>query len=508
MNTCVQCGSALVDQARFCQHCGWPVDAPPPAPPAGGSASAWATSPDYPLPSPAVPRSPAVTPAARPNFAAFLSGDWPGAILAVTVGVLAMAAYVLVLMLVNFKVRTDVQPLPGGSFLVGLTAIYTAMASGGSLEVTTHSAFEAGTASVSYQMLGPALIGYALIGWIFVRRLRRAGTPTFARAATQACRCLLVLLLELLAVALLSHVGTDIEGEDVHADVVTTLFYGALTLAVFLAIASILGLRGIASARAERVRTVIAGPLRAVVVLFGLSMAASLIALLVLVAREMNADPPADVASTWWSLAVSLALLLPNAAAIALPFGLGAPVNYNLGGGGFGSDNFSRSATVLDLLDRDNIWWLWPVIAVLLMLLTGYLAGRWSPSTVNGRSMAPMLGVVFPAVLLVLAVVSSGDLGGFTTVVPIEVSAGLNIPLAIVFGAIWGLFAGLIGMAMVGRRPVPPPPYIPQAPPPAPAGVSPWHQVPVYPTEQPPAPAYPPDQGGPGSRDIWGPGTS
>src|SRR5262249_7845077 len=152
----------------------------------------------------------------------------------------------------------------------------------------------------------------------------------------EACRCAVVLVLELLVVVTLSFVGTDVSGLSVHAGFASTLAFGTLTLLVMLVVAGILGLDDIAPAGVERVRAAVAGALRAVVVLLGLSIVAPLI-------TEMAMQPAG--ANVAWG---SVLLLLPNLAIMALLFGLGVPVSTGLSGLLSGNDS-GGSVTVFDL---------------------------------------------------------------------------------------------------------------------------------------------------------------
>jgi len=191
-------------------------------------------------------------------------------------------------------------------------------------------------------------------------------------------------------------------------------------------------------------------------VLFAASVVVSFIAEVVLVSDRTDAlGSFADPSLIWRGTSVLLGLTLPDIAAMALPFGLGVPVHLDVSGFGIPGGDLG-SVSVFDLVGHGGMYWLWPVVAVLLMAGTGYLAGRWSPVTRGGRSTAPLLGAVLPVVLLALALMSSGT-GGLAGLVPGLAIAKPDILLTVVFGALWGAGAGLLGMVLVGRRPVPPP---------------------------------------------------
>lgn len=463
MNTCIQCGSQLIERASFCQTCGRPVEvaqqdqaAYQPVSPAGYPPVSPAAYPaGYGQPQPGPYLVGGTAPARYP-------GDWAGAIIAVTSGVLVALGTALVALLIILSALPDGASGPSPSQMTGATALYTALSFGGSIKASATSGFGTETASVSYQFLGPAVLAFALIGLIYVRRLRRKGTPTFRAAAAQAGRCAVVMAVELVGIFLLTMVGTSTAESSEHADIVTTLVFGLVSLAVTLTIAGFLGLSGILPAQVERVRAVIAGPLRGVIVMFLVANVLALIGVLVLVGHNISGVSDAESGNAWRSIALLLILALPNMTTIALLLGMGVPISANIGGSLTDLDGSSNSPSysILDLTRHNQLFWLWPLVVALLLLLAGAIAGRRSPYTANGRSMAPMLGVVLPLVLLAFALASSGDVSGETSS---PVAGHLNVGLTLGFGVLWGLVFGFIGMAFAARRPAAPQFYAPPA---------------------------------------------
>jgi hypothetical protein len=407
-------------------------------------------APAWTMASAGYPEYAATRPLTRTSVTAYTTADWSGAFITVTLGMLVMGLSLMLLLLVSGEGNA------GPSLYIGFTALTIAQAFGGDLRAGPFAFDGFGGA---HQLLGPALLGFAVMGLWYVRRLRLAEVTSLVGVVGQAVRCLVVLIVELLVDVLLSYVGTGSGDASIHADVPTTLGFGVLTVIVVLVIAGILGLRDLRPVRVERVREVVAGPLGAVMTLFVASMAVVLVVAIVLLARGTSLS--GDVSVLWRGAFVLVFLQLPNIAATALAFGIGVPVDLTVGQLFGGSAATSQSAGVFDLAGHDGVYWLWPLIALLLMVGTGYLAGRWSPVTAGGRSLAPVLGAVLPVMLLLVALVtrSTPGLGGLTGLV----DAHFDFPMTLVLGAAWGLGAGLLGMLMAGHRPPPPPlPEIPE----------------------------------------------
>jgi len=422
-----------------------PVTSPPTYPGGTSAATPGGLAPAWPPGSPGYSRPIGWEGLPWPRSVAY-SRDWRGAVVAVTAGVFVTVAIVFLALLLDSNAGgRGIGGLPTGSVTVGIVAIFVAVAFGGSVDVDSVSR---SLSSGSFQVLGPALIGIAVIGWIWARRLSRDGAATLGSAAAQAGRCVVVLVLELLAVVAASYAGPSAGGLSVHADAVTTVLTGSVALIAGLVVAGFLGLHGIADSRTEQVRALVAGPLRAVMVLLAAGMAVTFVTVLVAV----GSNAPVDGGPRWPSILAYLAMTLPDITVMALLFGLDVPFT-----NGFADLvpglNVKRSTTVLDLVGHGGLTWLWPVAAVVLVLLAGYLAGRWSPFSARGRSLAPVLAVVFPAVMVML-LLSSGGAAGVGVSLPARLGIGLSVPLAIVITAGSGLVAGLLGSVLAGRGPV------------------------------------------------------
>src|SRR5262249_17767359 len=159
-------------------------------------------------------------------------------------------------------------------------------------------------------------------------------------------------------------------------------------------------------------------------------MAVVLLVAIVLIARGNSLS--GEVSVLWRGVFVVLGMQLPNMAATALPFGLGVPVDADVSPP-FGGSAGPASAGGFDLIGHDGVYWLWPLIALLLMVGPGYPAGRWSAVPAGGRSLAPVLGAVLPVMLLLVALVTRGTAGtaGLTSLV----STHLDIPMTVALGA-------------------------------------------------------------------------
>jgi hypothetical protein len=287
--------------------------------------------------------TPPAAPAPRP-LATFGNGDWAGALLANAAGFAAMAALALA---PAINGGLDASVIMSARSTVAAVFLYVAMAAGGSASLPGGWL---GSVDYSFRPLSITLVGYGLLAWLVLRRLRRGGAASTAGiAGLQGLRVALVHGAALVGVALLSGVGGSPTGHRVpfgdrgadpsftwSAGVGSTLLNGMLTLAVALVVAAVLGLPGVFSSF-ERLRAAIAGPVRSLVFLTIASCVVAMLAatVLVLVRGESLVDESLpftvpiqpDLALPDLALALAgLLILVPNLAAFALVVVLGVPL--------------------------------------------------------------------------------------------------------------------------------------------------------------------------------------
>src|SRR5262249_27014657 len=141
--------------------------------------------------------------------------------------------------------------------------------------------------SFSFRPLGLTLVGYGLIAVIAVRRLRRSTPLTLTVFGLQAARLGIIHFGALLVVSVLSFA---VGGREGHLNIISTLFFGTLTLVITLAIAWIVGLPGLLSPAVDNYRAKLAGPLKAVLALWLAASAAALVLILALVLTDSQRD--------------------------------------------------------------------------------------------------------------------------------------------------------------------------------------------------------------------------
>jgi hypothetical protein len=211
----------------------------------------------------------------------------------------------------------------------------------------------------------------------------------------------------------------------------------------------------------------------------------------------------AETGPLWRAMIASVVLLLPNLAGAGLLFGMGVPATGSIGGSfGIYGDSTGVSVSILDVIDRDQRFWIWPLVTLVLLALTGVSSARRSPGH--------WLALVLPVALFVLALNVSAGWSGTGAGFGLGGSAGFDYLLTIVLGAVYGFLAGLLGAALTRRRAavgraavatayppvrpvVAPPPYPPPPYPPPP------YPPPAYPPAYSPPPAWAPPVDPPGS---------
>jgi hypothetical protein len=388
---------------------------------------------------------------------AFLSGDWAGAASAVVIGLAAMLGLALLAGLLGDTSTGSTD----ASELIGSVAILVAMAAGGSLSASSGAV----GIDLSFRPLSLTFLGFTLIAVLFVRRLRRRGTTTAMAVGLQACRLAVILAAGMLIVSLISRTGSG--SSEVKVDAFSAMFFGVVTLAIALVPAVVLGLPGVLPPRFEAYRLRVAGPVRGVLVLTATTCAATMIAvLLYTLSWASDFGDGAEMGPFWRGIAAALLLMLPNLAGAGLLFGIGVPAKGSMGMS-FGLDSTSSSGTVsiLDAVDTDGRFWIWPLVIAVLIVMAGVVAARRSPVGPGGRPMVLWFAAVMSISLFVLSLTLSASAGGSLF---FSGSIGFDYLLTIVFGGIVGLLGGLAGAAFI-RRTVAPAPTAPPVLPPPPA---------------------------------------
>ena len=454
----------------------YPTSAPPGYSPNPSSAPP-GYQPTYQVPPPRVRTGP-------PLGQLFFSGDWAGAVQVVLAGVGSMLGVALLVQLIT---TAGTGSSPSGSQIIGDVARVVSASVGGDLRYESSSGLGSSSASTSFRFLGLTILGFALIGGLFVRRFNRGtGVPSPLQIGLQALRVGVVLSGALLVVAILGRMGGNEFSSAPSADIFTTIFFGLITLAVALALAGTLGLPSLFPGRSGHYRALIFGPLRASLILTVIASALTFVILLVVVFSSEYSQ-----FGKTWRIIPTLLLVAPNIAGYALLFGMGVPVRTS----SVFSD--SSSSTILDLTDNDARYWLWPIVVLGLLLLTGVISARRSPIGPNGRPIGYWLAAVLPVVLLIYGMVVRVGTGfGF-----LSFSGSVDLFFAILLGAVFGLVAGYLGSMIASPStamavpvappltygPIPEPPHVPPSTPPAAPTFGPVSEPP-----QPSSPAPPP----------------
>jgi len=428
---CPNCGGQVAPGSRFCAQCGVALS------PTGSY--------------PTVPSQPTRHGASPHKTPALLTGDWRGALAAAAAGVGTMAGLAVAGLVVLTSGSASYNT---GSALLGDTLRLVAVAVGA--ELRTGAGFLGGpTASMAFRPLTITLVGYCVLAAVFLRRLRRSGPVTGPVLGLQAVRVAAVHAALLLAVALVSTVGSDdqptVLGGEV--DVASALFFGTVTLAIALGVAALIGLPGVIPGRVEHYRQLLAGPMRAVLFLVVVASAVTLAAVAWLLFADRGSSTTGDILK---ALAAMVLLSLPNAAGFALLFGMGVPLRAGVTLSVVPGDA-GGTTTILDVTGQDYRYWLWPALAVALLLWTGVLSARWSPPAASGRPVGWWLAAVLPVALAVVSVSTTvsaslnGGVSGFGSF-GFDANVGFDLLFVLLLGAGYGLVAGMLGAAMVRRR--------------------------------------------------------
>jgi len=426
---CPNCGSQLAPGARFCSSCGIAVADPsmtqPSAPPAYGAPYGYA-----------VPR----------QMPAIFGGDWAGAAIVNAIGLGAMFALSLI-----GAIAGGTGNAPQGSAVFSVVFHFVAMAAGGS--VSFESGLGGDSVDVAFRPLTVALVGYGLLAFAFLRRLRRGGPLTRAGYGLQVGRVAVIHVGALAVIALLSRLGDA--GPfvvDSSVDVASTMFYGAATLGIALFTVTVLGLPGLFPGRVEHYRGLIAGPVRAMLFLTVASSVVTFVLVLVLMADDPGGNrlgiavpSTENVGDLVRQIITLVVLVLPNLAGYVLLFGMGVPLHVGVSLGDLGGE---ESRTILDAAGDDGLYWVMAGIALVLLVATGWYSARHSPVTATGKRVGWWLAAVMPVALFVLALgldtsASAGGFGG---------GGGFDLFFVILLGAVYGIGVGMLGTVLVRRR--------------------------------------------------------
>jgi hypothetical protein len=394
----------------------------------------------------------------------FLSGDWVGAVLAVGSAVGVMVGLALgSLALFDAGQQAGIS---GITFLAG-TATLICLAFGGSLSGGPGPVGD----TTALRPLSLALVGFALLGFVFVRRLRRSGQPTPAAAALQAARVAVVALGLLIVASVLGQfnpertglAGLDIGGALDHPlrpDIATTLAVGVVSVLIALAIAALVGLPGVLG-QAERVRTALAAGLRGVLASIVAACALTVVFLAVQTAFDVRDEDPTVAVDIAENETAQTLTDLPNVAGGLFLLSLGVPTKAGVGVGLTGADPFiiygQETVTVVSLIEHERRFWFLLVGAAVAVAVGAYVATRHRPPTVDkARGVVWFVGVFAVAMFLFVFLVGIG--ASASVAGDLTERFGFNPFLAFVFSAFWAV-AGALAMLRVPPRlrPIPPP---------------------------------------------------
>ncbi|MBC9718618.1 hypothetical protein H9Y04_39445 [Streptomyces sp. TRM66268-LWL] len=542
---CPACGTAFLEEARFCMKCGrargeapsdapqappsQPVQpAPPSAPPPPGFGPGFGTGPGA-QPGfgagggpghPAAPGGPpppgygpTYAPAGASPLGAFLgrafrggwaasaqAALWPVGLLLIAAAGLAIPSYgqeegeAPVSFTDRFRLITAMllQGLGGGFEAQGPSGDdsnpFGGSESSGFLD---GSSAESGTATLSMVPLTFTVLWIvALLIGVRMLRARQAAAPALSRTAglEAAVRIAVVAGVAVLVLALFAQPTVE-DVEVSSAPVLSALGALGLTLVTALALLHRDDLAGWLAVRPGVHACVRAGAtaVRALAVVLALS---ALVAYLCLAAQD-------DMEKE--GLLVLLAFL-PNLGAAALAVGWGGSLEFTASRNSeFSGDRTeSESVGLSDLADLTNDWAMVGGLALgaVCALVVGVLAARRHAN----RGEQPLAAGLFFALLLIVAAASGlavegsagelAELGGEGSF-----EAGPSIPELLLFGLLWlsaATFLGPYVLRMTGNGSLPPAPYAPPAPGYAPPGVG-----------MPGAPAAPHTPEAPGAQPVY-----
>lgn len=370
------------------------------------------------------------------------AGDWRGAVIAVGAGLGSMLAFYVLLLFLSALVFGRL-PADASELGVPLLAILTALAAGGSVTISGEGFGQAANAASSVMPLNVTLIGFGVLGFVFLRRLREPGTATPVDALLQAVRTWLVLLVGLLVVALVGRASGPAFGPvdlRIAVGIGSTLFWGTVLLAGTLAALLAWRRPDLLPERVRDWRDGMAGPVAGVATTVLLFMVLALLAQLITFVAISQ-----EGAGT---LSFAPVLLGVNVALAGFGIAVGVPAEAVVPQVGL------ESSGLLRLVELDARFWLLPLVAALLLLAGGVVAALHAPSPDEARRaswrMGPALAVFLLAVSILTAVsVQADGFGGSVTL-----TFGMGAFAAVLLGLLWGAVAGLLGSIVAPRLPI------------------------------------------------------
>lgn len=428
---CPRCGASNPEQASFCQSCGTSLTAaaPPPAETAASTRGDWWTS-----------DQPRTRPARQWSFnpERFAVGDWLGAILAVVVALVAMAA------LSAAEMGIAGYDAGAGTWFKRMLA-FVVLSVGGSAHVPEQAGSSFGrSVSISAMPLTFTLTGFGLLGWIIAKRLKRA-PYTAVDFVLQAIRTIIVMVLLLIVIGFVARHGHHGERDYIHVKVAYSAFFGACvtlaTLGVTYFVAFGATLRGRARVWRDRMVGPAVGIFTVVALAFVLATIYALVQVLAVphhLSNMTQAGLNTDVASRRDELA-SLFGLAPNNALWMFMWAMGVPLTLAFG-------HQTKSWTLTTFTDGDSsfdengngVYWVLPAIAAVLWLVGAAAAALHAPSPREGRRNAyrmPLLAPLLTSAIFVMA--------------GLAVRAG-RVALRMHFAYWWAFLLGLVWAAGAG----------------------------------------------------------
>lgn len=387
-------------------------------------------------------------------------GDWRGAVAAALSSVGAVIALMVVcLVLVGTTGGLDSA---GGRLPVVLVAVGTALAFGGSVSIGGAAFGVEADAASSVMPLGATILGFGVIGFVFLRRLRASGVDRPVDVALQGVRTWLVFLGALFLVALVGRFspgGAFGDGSSpvqfgVTTGIAATLFWGSVFLGVTLLAAVAVRMPGTLPPRLRGWRDgaapVAAGVVTTVMAFAVLAVIALLVGLVVLVVRSGGPS-----GGTVVGILVAILLLLPNLVLMALVLAVGVPVDASYPGSVLlGTDGSGSSPSVVDLIAAHPLFLLLPLAAALALVAGGVVTALHAPTPAAARRSGWQLGagmaLAFAFVVIITSIsVQAGFAGVYSTS-----GVGVGFFTALFLGALWGAAAGWIGATLAPALPI------------------------------------------------------
>lgn len=349
----------------------------------------------------------------------------------------------------------------GAGAFPGLLTVGVVLACGGGVSAAASAFGAGGEVNSSIMPLGVTAAGFAVLAAVFLRRLRAGGVDRPADVLLQAVRTWAVFAAGLFVTALVARVSPDTSSGDgplagavtftVSGGVVSTVFWGSVGLALTLAVAVAWFRPEALPGRCRRWRDASAGAaagVRTSLLVFLLAgwLAAGIAA--IAVAAETS-EPAAGVAAF-----LGVLLFGPNVVLAAFALAVGTPIDSNLATSLFGVGQ-SGSLDLLSLTELEPWFWLLPVLAAVALLTGGVVAARRAPGPVDARRTCWRFAVATAVAFAVVASVTAASTDGSFLGTDSTLTFGVNGPVAVLLGGLWGLLAGWLGAVVAPSLPSP-----------------------------------------------------